>query len=253
MTDGRRAAPPFDVALALRRIGSGFWLDFAPIVVLGFGMVTVPQVALALAGSNAGSTVIATFAGLLRVLFVVIVSHGALARIAGRPLPAARFAAAGLAASPRALSVALLLGVGVVVVLVALLLAALAGSAAPLVRAGTVGVAFAAAVVTVAAVPLALTRRVMPWQAIVTAAALARGRRSGIAAVLALVALAIVPARFVVAATVYGPGASLARIAAINATMGVTSPGLWLLALFDLLAWSLAAGVPAAVFAGLGE
>ena len=253
MSARRVAYPPFDVALAFRRIGSGFWHDFAPIVLLGFGMVSVPQIALALAGSNAGSTVIATFAGLLRVLFVVIVSYGALARIGGRPLPPASYAAAGLAASPRTLSVALLLGVGVVVMLVGLLLAGLAGAAAPLVKAAVVVGAFASAVLTVAAVPLALTARVTPWRAIRRAAALTRGRRSGVAATLGLVALAILPARLVVAATVYGTGASLARTAAVDAAMTLASPGLWLLALFDLLAWGLAAGVPAAVFAGLGE
>lgn len=246
-------APPFDVVLALRRIGGGFWHDFAPIIVLGFGMVAVPEVALALAGSDAGSTVIATFGGLLRVLFVVIVTHGTLARIAGRPLPAHSFARAGFAASPRALSVALLLGVGVVVVLVGLLLAGLDGAAAPLVRAGIVVAAFAGAVLTVAAVPLALATRLTPWRVLHRAAILTRGRRGGVAATLALVALTIVPARLVVAATVYGTGASLARTAMIDAAMTWTSPGLWLLALFDLLAWGLAAVVPAAVFAGLSE
>ncbi len=177
--------PRFDVALAVRRIASGFWHDFAAVVVLGFGLVTVPEVALALAGTNAGSTVVATVAGLLRVLFVVIVSHGALARIAGRPLPAHSFAAAGFAASPRAISVALLLGAAVVGVLVLLLLAGLAGAAAPLVRVGVVAAAFAGAVLTVAAVPLALTRRVGPFAALGATAALTRGRRAGVAVTLA--------------------------------------------------------------------
>ena len=174
----------FDVVVALRRIGGGFWHDFAGIVVLGFGMVTVPQVALALAGTHGGSTVIATFAGLLRVLFVVIVTHGALARIAGRPLPPHAFAGAGLAASPRAMSTALLQGIAVVVVLVALLLAGLTGPAALAVRAAVVAGAFAGAVLTVAAVPLALTRRTTPWAAIAGSAALTRGRRSGVAVTL---------------------------------------------------------------------
>ena len=66
-----------------------------------------------------------------------------------------------------------------------------------------------------------------------------------------MVALTIVPARLVIAATVYGTGASLARTAAVDAAMTWASPGLWLLALFDLLAWGVAAVVPAAVFAGL--
>ncbi len=243
----------FDVALALRRVATVFWHDFAAIVVLGVGMVLIPEVALALAGSHSGSTVIATFGGMLKVLYVVIVVHGALARLAGRPIAPAAFAGSGLAASPRALSVALLLGAGVVAGLVALLLAGLAGAAAPLVRAGIVALAFAAAVLTVPAVPLALTIRVTPFVAISRAAMLTRGRRGGIAVTLGLFALTIVPARLVVAATVYGLGASAGRVAGIDAAMTLASPGLWLLALFDLLAWGIAAVVPAAVFVGLAE
>ncbi len=243
----------FDVALALRRIAQCFWHDFAPIVVLGLGMVLIPEVALALAGSDGVSTVIATFAGLLKVLYVVIVTHGALARLAGRPVPPATFASAGLAASPRALSTGLLLGAGIVTVLVALLLAGLAGDAAPVVRVAIAAAALAAAVACVPAVPLALTVRTTPFAAVAGAARLTRGRRGGIAVTLALVALAIGPARMVVAATVYGAGASLAEVAGINAAMTLASPGLWLLALFDLLAWGVGAVVPAAVFVGLRE
>lgn len=245
--------PPFDVALALRRTVIGFWHDFAPIVVLGFGMVTLPQVLLALAGTHAGSTVVATFAGLLRVLYVVIVSHGALARLAGRPLPPAAFVPLGLAASPRAFSVALLLGAGVVLALVASLLAGLVGAAALPLRGVIAGVAFAAAVLSVAAVPLALTARMTPGTAVGRAAALTRGRRSGVAATLGLVALTVVPARFVVAATVYGVGPGPSHVAAVDAAMTLVSPGLWLLALFDLLAWGVGAVVPAAIYWGLRE
>ncbi len=245
--------PPFDVALALRRIGQAFWLDFAPIVVLGGGMVVIPEVALGLAGSDGGSTVIATFGGLLKALYVVIVSNGALARLRGRPLAAGWFARAGLGASPPALGTALLQGAGAVLVLVALLLARYTGDAALPLRAAIVVLAFAAAVTTVPAVALALTVRLTPVAAIIRAGVLTRGRRGGIAAVLAVVALAIVPARTVLAAAVYGAGASLAQVAAINAAMTLASPGLWLLALFDLLAWGVGAVVPAVVFRGLME
>lgn len=241
----------FDVVLALRRITSGFWHDFAPIVVLGFGMVTLPEVALAVAGTHAGSTVIATFAGLLRVLYVVIVSHGALTRLAGKPLPAQTFAAAGLAASPRAFGTALLLGAGVVVVLISLLLANLAGPAELLLKVAIVAAAGAGAVLTVAAVPLALTERVTPFAAIRRAVVASRGARAGIAMTMGLVALAIVPARLVIAAMLLGLAGGHA--ASGDAALSVASPGLWLLALFDLLAWSVGTVVPAAVYVGLVE
>ena len=201
----RRMTPAFDVALALRRIATVFWHDFAAIVVLGFGMVTLPQVALALAGTHSGSTVVATFGGMLRVLYVVIVSHGALARLRGKPLAPHDFARAGLAASPRAIGTGLLLGAGAVLVLVGLLLAGLAREAM-LIRIAMVAAACAAAVIVAPAIPLALVTRAAPLAAVAAAARLTRGRRGGIAVVLGLVALTIVPARLVVAATVYGLG-----------------------------------------------
>ena len=240
-----------DVPLALRRIALGFWHDFAPIVLLGFVMVTIPEVALALAGTNGGSTIIATFGGMLAVLYVVIVSHGVLLRLDGNPAGARAFARAGVAASPRASSVALLLGAGTVLVLVGLLLAGLAGAGAIVVRIGIVATAFAVATVVAPAVPLALVERRSPFATLAEVAVLTRGNRGRIAVVLGTVALTIVPARLVVAATVYGVAASAARTGAIDASMTLTSPGLWLLALFDLLAWGVGAVVPAVIYQGL--
>lgn len=245
------AAAPLDVALALRRIVLGFWHDFAPIVLLGIIMVLVPEVVLALAGTHGGSTIVATFGGMLRVLYVVIVSYGALARLDGRPLGLRVFARTGVAASPRALSVALLLGAGVVLVQVGLLLAGLAGDAAIGVRASLVVAGFAVAVVVTPAVPLALVERRTPVATLARAVALTRGNRGRIAIILGVVVLTIVPARLVIAATVYGLAPSVARVGAIDAAMTLASPGLWLLALFDLLGWGVAAVVPAAVFRGL--
>jgi len=246
--------PGFDVALALRRIAMGFWHDFAPIVGAGFVLVTLPQVALMLAGTGSGATVVATLGGLLRVLFVVIVSFGAGERLAGRPLDARAFVPAGFAASPRAIGAAMLLGAGGVTALAALLVADLAaGPAAPVVRIAIGVTAFAAAALVAPAVPLALATHATPVGALLTAVRLTRGRRGGIAAVLGVMALTLGPPGLIVAAMVYGPGASAAQVAATNAASGVLSPGVWLVALVDLLRWGMAAVVPAVVFAGLPE
>lgn len=246
-------APRLDVALALQRIIGGFWHDFAPIVVLGFGMVTLPGVALALAGHHAGSTIVATFGGMLRVLYVVIVTHGVLARIDGRPLGPQTFVRDGFMASPRGVSVALLLGAVTVLAMVGLLLAGLAGPSALAIRAAIVAAGFAGAVAFVAALPVALVERVSPVAAMARAFASTRGNRGGVAVVLGVFALAVVPARLVLAATVYGLGASAAQVAAVDAAMTVISPGLWLLALFDLLSWGVGAVVPGVIYAGLAR
>ena len=241
----------FDVALALRRVFIGFWLDFAPIVLAGFAMVSLPGIALALIGNHAGSTIVATLGGMLHVLYVVIVSNGALARLRGSPRGPSAFVREGFANSPKGLSVALLLGAGFVGVLVALLLAGVAGTAAVGVRLVVVAASFAAAVVVAPAVPLALVAPVAPLATLTRAAALTGGNRVRIATLLVIVALAIVPARVVLAASVYSVGASAATVRGIDAGMTLASPGLWLLALADLLAWGLAAVVPAVVFVGL--
>jgi hypothetical protein len=244
-------APRLDVALAFQRIVTVFWHDFAAIVVLGFVMVTLPGVVLALAGTHAGSTIVATFGGMLRVLYVVIVTHGVLARLGGQPLAPRAFVRAGFAASPSGLNVALLLGAVTVLALVGLLLAGLAGSSALPIRAAIVAAGFAGAVLLVTAVPVALVERHAPLSALWRATALTRGNHGRIAVVLGGFALTVVPARLVVAATVYGVGASAAHVAAVDAGMTLASPGLWLLALFDLLAWGVGAVIPGVVFAGL--
>jgi len=244
-------ASRLDVALALQRIVGVFWHDFAAIVLLGFVMVTLPGVALALTGHHAGSTIVATFGGMLRALYVVIVTHGVLARIDGRPLGPRAFVRDGFMASPRGISVALLLGAVTVLAMVGLLLAGLAGPSALAIRAGIVAAGFAGAVLFVVALPVAMVERLSPVAALARAVALTRGRRGGVAVVLGVFALAVVPARMVVAATVYGLGASAAQVAAVDAGMTVFSPGLWLLALFDLMAWGVGAVVPGVVFAGL--
>ena len=240
-----------DVALALRRIVLIFWHDFAPIVLLGFAMVTIPQVTLALAGSHSGSTIVATAGGMLRVLYIVIVSHCALARLAGRPLGLSAFAREGLAASPRGLSVALLLGAGTVLVFVALLLAGLAGPLAVLVRGAIVTIALGVLVVVLPAIPLAVAEGLAPGAALARATALTRGSRGRVATIVIVFALTVVPARIIVSATIYGLGATAAHIATVDAGMTLASPGLWLIALFDLLAWGTSAVVPAVVYAGL--
>ena len=244
---GNRGTPQLDVALALRQMVETFWHDFAPIVLLGFVMVTVPSIVQRLIGSQSGGTIIATFGGMLGVLYVVIVTVGTITRLTGRPLPPMAFVRTGLAASPNGLSVALLLGAALVMVMVALLLT---GFGTPVGAAWSlmiVAAAFAGVVAVVPAVAAAIVERRKPFEAVARAATLTRGNRGRIAAVLVVLALAVLPARMIIVATIYGT-ASAAQAAMIDGSMTLLSPGLWLMSLFDLLAWGLAATVPAVVY-----
>lgn len=253
MSAGDADAPRLDVALALRQMVLAFWHDFAPIVPLGFVMVTLPAVALHLIGSHSGSTILATFGGMLGVLYGVIVTVGTLARLSGRPFTPRLFVRAGIVASPQGLSVALLLGAATVLTLVGLLLAGLTAPYAKISQLLIVAAAFLGLVVVLPAVPAAIVERRTPLAALRRAAALTRGDRGRIAAVVLVLLLAVVPARIVVAASIYGLAASLARTAAVDAGMTLFSPGLWLLALFDLLAVGLAATLPAVVYVQLAR
>lgn len=224
----------FDVALALRRIVDVVWQDFAAIVLLGLAMLTVPRLLGALVPpASAGATILAVLTGLFAALYVTIVSHGAVARLRGHPLPPRVFVARGIALSAPGFSVALLLGAGAVVVAIVALLVRRDAGAAPL------GVALAGLgllVVVLPAVPAAIIEQLGPLPALLRAGALTHGQRIRIAAVVAVVLIAYLPVDALLGSA---PVASIA------------SPGLWLRALFDLLAWGVFAVVPGVVYAGL--
>ena len=232
-----------DVPLALRRIAQGFWFDFAPIVTLGFGMVTLPGVVAALVPpASSGSTIMAVVSGLLAALFVTIVSHGVVARLAGQPLDAGAFVSRGIAASPPGFSVALLIGAGIVLIAIIGLLGALAWQPA---RSIAIGVAIVLLLTVLPAVPAALAERLPPLLALQRGMTLTRGRRGGIAAI-GLIAL-----------LTFGPTWLLLKVLVRSIEPGAVasfaSPGLWLRALYALLASSVAAVVPGVVYVGLLE
>ena len=231
----------FDVPLALRRIALGFWHDFAPIVMLGFGMMTLPGLIAALVPpASSGATIMAVLSGLLAALFVTVVSHGVLARLAGRPLDAGLFVSQGIVASPPGFSVALLIGAGVVVAAILGLLGAAAWAPA---RGIAIGVAVAGVLLTLPAVPAALTERLPPLRALKRGLTLTRGGRGGIAVVVLIAVLTFGPAWLLLDA--------LVRSIEEGAVTGFASPGLWLRSLYNLITASVASVVPAVVYAGL--
>ena len=230
----------FDAALAVRRVALGFWLDFAPIVTLGFGLLTLSRLAGAVVDpAGPAATVVAVLAGFGAALFATIVSFGVVERLRGRPLDPGAFASRGLIASPPGFSVALLLGALLVLAaIVALLLP-------PAAALGLYAAAGFGVVRVIAAVPAALAERLAPVDALRRALALGAGQVGGVVALVGLVALALGPAWLIVDALVKG----------IDGDTSVTlaSPGLWLRAVFELLAWSVVAVVPGVAYVGLVE
>ena len=238
------AAPRrLDVALALRQILEVFARDAAPILLLGFGMVSIPALALgALPPAEGLGTMLSVAIGLSGLLYVTIVSFGAMTRLVGRPLDPARFAAAGLAASPPGYSVALLLGAGAVVAaIVGLLLPAGAPLHLLLWAAAAWGL-----VVVLPALPAALAERLGPVAALRRAARLTRGNRGRIVALLLVVPLlGLLPAATVIGQVV--PVFGIGRDGGA-ALLALGDPRLWLKTGFELVAVALTATVPPVVY-----
>lgn len=236
------AAPPrLDLALALRQIAQAFARDAAPVLLLGFGMVSIPALLRAVVPPVGGAgTILAVVAGLLAALYVTIVSFGAMARLAGRPLPPGRYAATGIVASPPGFSVALLTGTGLVLAaILGLLLPGAAGWTT--VRAAIWSLAALALVMTLPALPAAIAERLPPAAALRRAVLLTRGSKARIGALL-----------LVVPGLAFGPAALLLG----SDATALTSPWLWLRTGFELVAVAVTATIPAVVYmqlSGLGR
>lgn len=233
---GRMNEPRLDVILALRQAVVVFGQDFAAVLAAGVLLVTLPGVATrALPDSFDWGTLAATLRGVCAMLYLALVSWGVVARLAGHALPPRRFLAEGLARATPGVKVALLIGAAVVFGLTIQLFAqhgTLAGWAlnSLLLTAGLI-----ALTALMPAVPAAVVERLGPVAALRRAAALTAGNRDRLLALALLVGLALAPTAALVAG-VAGEGA-----------------GPWLRGAFELIAWSLAATVPAVVYALLRE
>lgn len=230
MTPETRPVPALDVALTIRRILHAYARDFAAVVLAGFALVMLPAV-LSRSISAAGdwATLVITARGVCAMLYVALVSWGVVARYSGRALPPRLFLREGLARATPGLQVALLAGAAIVVGLTVQLFSrhgTLAGLAldALLLSAG-----LWAACVLMPVVPAAVAERLRPMAAFRRAAALTEGNRNRIFVLALLAVLTLAP----------------------TTVLALLAGNPWLLAVVELLAWSLAATLPAVVYIGL--
>lgn len=246
-----------DLAAALRQTVRCFWDDFAPIVLLGFLLLTLPSLLLHLSATppaeadvvgSTTDTVIETFVALLAMLYVSAVNYGVMCALAGRPLETTTFMWAGLRASRPGLLVALVLGS---MLMAALILVILFGRGSPVgwLFATIVGVALVIALVTwIVAIPAAIAERRMPWDALRRSAALTFGNRGRLVGFVGAMLLGLLPGIMLV--KMFGPDASF-----VPATEGgdLFSPAMWIEQLFWLLAQGLLATAPAVIYAQLSR
>jgi hypothetical protein len=229
--------PRLDVILALRQAILVFWRDFAALVVAGVLLVTVPgALTRALPDTVDWGTLATTLRAVCAMLYVALVSWGVVARLAGQALPPRRYIAEGLARATPGVKVALLLGAAVVAGLTLQLFARDGTVAGWLLNSLLLTAGLLALTALMPAVPAAVVERLGPVAALRRAAALTAGNRDRLLALALLVGLALAP--------------SAALIAGLA---GPDGAGLVLRSTFELVAWSLAATVPAVVYALLRE
>jgi hypothetical protein len=229
------SAARLDVALVLKRSGQVLAGDFVPILLGCVAMVVLPgavaRAVLPMLGDGA-VTLMTVLRGVLAMLYVALVSWGVVSRLRGRALPPAAFFREGLVRATPGLQVALLAGAGVVLLLTLRLFAQHGTLAGWLLNSLLLTGALIALCALMPLVPVAVVESLTPVAAFRRAAALTRHNRNRIFGLALVMALTLAPSAALVA--------------------GFAGPaGPWGVALFELLAWSLAATVPAVVYAGL--
>jgi hypothetical protein len=222
--------PPLDVALTIRRTLQAFARDAGAVSAAGLALVMAPGL-LTRTGTVAAdwATLVITLRGVCAMLYVALVSWGVVARLRGHALPPRAFLAQGLARAQPGVKVALLAGVAIVIGLTVQLFAAHGTLAGWLLDVLLLSAGLWAICVLMPLVPAAVVERLGPMAAIRRAAALTEGNRNRILALALLVGLTLAPSGVLVA--------------------GIASP--WATSVFELVAWSLIATVPAVVYAGL--
>jgi hypothetical protein len=250
-------APRLDLGAALRQTVQCFWDDFAPIILLGFLLLTLPSLLLHAtatpaaevdAAGTTAETVIETFVALLAMLYVSAVNYGVMCTLAGRPLDTGTFIWAGLRAARPGLLVALVLGSLLMGALILVILFG-RGSAVGWLFAVGIGVAIVLALVTwIVAIPAAIAERRMPWDALRRSAALTVGNRGRLIGFVGAVVLGLLPGIMLV--KLFGPDASFVPVAEGG---DLFSPAMWIEQLFWLLAQGLLATAPAVIYAQLAR
>jgi hypothetical protein len=228
-------AARLDVALVLKRSGEVLARDFVPIVAGCVALVVVPGALLrTLGGGGDGlATLLTVLRSVLAMLYVALVSWGVVSRLRGRALGPALFVREGLARATPGVQAALLAGAGIVLLLTLHLFAQAGTLAGWLLNSLLLTGALVGLCALLPLVPVAVVERLTPMAAFRRAAALTRHNRNRILGLALVLLLTLAPVA-ALAAGIAGPPAGLT------------------LALFDLLAWSLVATVPAVVYAGLG-
>ncbi len=247
---------PLDLVAALRLALTIFWRQFAPIIILGLIFLTLPAIALRafnLAGTGtpdpALGTIVETLRWLLVMIFLCAVTGGVLARTSD---PRA-FIYAGLTRLQPGLTVALIIGIGLMVLRIVLLLVSRMLHLGQMSSLLFVVACIAVFAVWVLAIPAALSERQWPAAAFQRSAELTRGNRWRLSGLCIFITLALTPAIIAVRFVVFHAAQTPNQIAEIVRAMTITSPALWVVQLSTLLIYGLLSVVPVALYLTLAS
>ena len=222
-----------DVALVLKRTGEAFVRDFVGVVMGGIALVVLPGVLTReIAAGEDWATLLTILRCVLGMVYVALVSWGVVSRLRGRALAPADFVREGLARAQPGLQVALLAGAAAVVLLTIHLFAKTGTTAGWILNSLLLTAALVGVCALMPLVPVAVVERLTPMAAFRRAAALTQHNRNRILGLALVLLVTLAPSAALVAGFAW-PKAP------------------WAIALFEMLAWSLGATVPAAVYAGL--
>lgn len=222
-----------DAAQALKGAVTVLGGDLAAILIAGMLLVLLPSgLGRGFNDSNGLATLLMTLRGVGAMLFVAIVSSGAVARLRGAPMSTAAFLRLGLARAQPGVQVGLIIAAAIFAGLIVQLFARHGTVAGWLLDVLLLALGLLGATMLLPVIPAAVTERLSPRAAFARAAALTEGNRNRILGIMLLMALTLAPI-WALASGGAGP---------VNA---------WWLALAELAGYSLAAVVPAAVHAGL--
>jgi hypothetical protein len=224
-----------DVALVLKRSVQALGQDFVAILAAGVLLVLLPAAFGRGLGDTGGlATLLVTLRGVGAMLFVALVTKGVVARLQDRALPAGAFLRQGLIAAQPGVQAGLIIAAAIFVGLIVQLFARHGTLAGWLLDVLLLALGLLGACVLLPVIPAAVEERLGPRAAFARAAALTEGNRNRILGLVLVMALTLAPL-----VALAGGGAGPA--------------GDWAMALVELAGYSLAAIVPAAVYAGLTE
>lgn len=222
-----------NVALVLKRAAQALLQDAGAILLAGGLLVLVPAgLGRGFAPGSGLDTLALTLRGVGAMVFIAIVTRGVLSRLRGKPLNMSAFLRQGLIAAQPGVQAGLVVAAAIVTGLIVQLFARHGTVAGWLLDVLLLALALLGASVLLPVIPAAVMERLGPRAAFARAAALTEGNRNRILGVVLVMALTMAPLWAL-------------------ANGGAGPVGDWWLALAELTGFSLAAVVPAAVYAGL--